>query len=970
MNPVLYPKGSTSFSTLGKGTLGEAIHCYVDEKINDYFTLELAYPVNGEYADEFELDDIIAASVKGYSLRQLFRITRIERDQATITIHANHLSYQLNSIPVNTFTASSASSAMSGIKSNSATTNPFNFSSQITSSTQFSVETPMTARSALLGSGGVASTYGGELLFNNYNVTLVTRRGGTSDSNLLYGKNIVSLKRDISADDLCTGLLGYYKKDDTVVTANVVTTSTVSNYAYSRIAIVDLSSEFDSTPTVAQLTTKAQEKLNGMGVGSHIDSVSVDPIFVNLYYDDVPEQIEIGDSIDVNYEPMGVAYTARITAYQWDVIMERYTSVVVGKESESLADYIVSGGSTSVAAGGSGGGGATIVIDSAMSDTSQNAVMNRTIKLYVDGLAGTKVDKETGKGLSTNDFNNALLTKLNGIATGAEVNVQSNWAETDSTSDAYIQNKPTIPTVNNGTLTINVNGTGVGTFSANQSSDTTANITVPTKTSELTNDSGYVSGVDHASATNWGTVTFTSNEPGVGYSTIGYSSGGSNVTSNLAKVDSSTNTISGNILPAPTTSVRGGVTINYESDGSLSIDGNKVAPLVAPSNKISPDFLPDVDKWNGVSLTMSNTGAGNKYVPVLSSTSATTANLSKTTTSPNDIGHIPVYDGDGWLYANTIDSSADGKAVANKTYVDTKVSSISVPTKTSDLTNDSGFITSSALPTKTSDLTNDSGFLTQVTSSNVTQALGYLPVKNIKDSEGNYFTKNSSAEVTLTGATTSNYGLVKVDDTMSDSSTNPVQNSVIKSYIDSHEGDKTWYGECSTASSTSTKTVTIDGFPSTLYAGLQVSIKFTNSNSISGTTTPTLRINGGTAVTIVRYGTTTAGSSSDTSWNAGAVVNMVYDGTYWVITNWVNSVYSVISQGGIEGSGNVVSGLITGQRFTQGFEARISNYHDSTKQDLANLVTSVSSSSTDTQYPSAKCLYDLVGDIETLLTSI
>ena len=35
--------------------------------------------------------------------------------------------------------------------------------------------------------------------------------------------------------------------------------------------------------------------------------------------------------------------------------------------------------------------------------------------------------------------------KLDGIASGAEVNVQSNWNETDNTSDAFIQNKPTIP---------------------------------------------------------------------------------------------------------------------------------------------------------------------------------------------------------------------------------------------------------------------------------------------------------------------------------------------------------------------------------------------------------------------------------------------------------------------------------------------------------------------------------------------
>lgn len=34
------------------------------------------------------------------------------------------------------------------------------------------------------------------------------------------------------------------------------------------------------------------------------------------------------------------------------------------------------------------------------------------------------------------------------------------------------------------------------------------------------------------------------------------------------------------------------------------------------------------------------------------------------------------------------------------------------------------------------------------------------------------------------------------------------------------------------------------------------------------------------------------------------------------------------------------------------------------------LVTSISSSSTDAQYPSAKCVYDLIGDIETLLAAI
>ena len=41
-----------------------------------------------------------------------------------------------------------------------------------------------------------------------------------------------------------------------------------------------------------------------------------------------------------------------------------------------------------------------------------------------------------------NNFTNADKNKLDGIESGAEANVQANWNETNSSSDAYIQNKP------------------------------------------------------------------------------------------------------------------------------------------------------------------------------------------------------------------------------------------------------------------------------------------------------------------------------------------------------------------------------------------------------------------------------------------------------------------------------------------------------------------------------------------------
>lgn len=77
-------------------------------------------------------------------------------------------------------------------------------------------------------------------------------------------------------------------------------------------------------------------------------------------------------------------------------------------------------------------------------------------------LAG-KVNTEAGKGLSTNDFTNADQTKLTGIAAGAEVNVING---------------------------ITVNGTAAPV------TNKVAAITTPTKTSELTNDSGYITAAE------------------------------------------------------------------------------------------------------------------------------------------------------------------------------------------------------------------------------------------------------------------------------------------------------------------------------------------------------------------------------------------------------------------------------------------------------------------------------------------
>lgn len=85
-----------------------------------------------------------------------------------------------------------------------------------------------------------------------------------------------------------------------------------------------------------------------------------------------------------------------------------------------------------------------------------------------------------------------LATFTANAATDVTANVVVPTKTSDLQNDSGFITSSAIPAVNNGTLTIQKNGTTVQTFTANSSTDKTANIEVPTKVSELENDSGYL----------------------------------------------------------------------------------------------------------------------------------------------------------------------------------------------------------------------------------------------------------------------------------------------------------------------------------------------------------------------------------------------------------------------------------------------------------------------------------------------
>lgn len=149
-----------------------------------------------------------------------------------------------------------------------------------------------------------------------------------------------------------------------------------------------------------------------------------------------------------------------------------------------------------------------IVIDSDLSTSSTHAVENRVITTALNTKQNTISDLETiranAAAWATAVQPWASLSVLDNTATGYQtawdvanaIAWKANVADlaTVATSWNYndLINKPTQTVVNDSTITISKNGTTVDSFTTNAASAKTIDISVPTKTSDLNNDSWYI----------------------------------------------------------------------------------------------------------------------------------------------------------------------------------------------------------------------------------------------------------------------------------------------------------------------------------------------------------------------------------------------------------------------------------------------------------------------------------------------
>ena len=349
--PILYSATETDFSNNGLGILGDCVSCEVTEEANGIFELAMQYPMGGIHYEDIADRSIIKAKADQFRDPQLFRVYAISKPMSGIvTVLAEHISYDLSGIPVKPFSASTVSSALAGLKNNAVVNCPFDFWTDKATSANFNVPIPASIRSRLCGvAGSILDVYGGEYEFDNYTVKLHNNRGMNRGVSIRYGKNLTDIKQDQNCSNVATGIYPYWAGDVSGSTVLVQLPEKIVNapgtYNFVKIRTLDLSSEFETQPTVDQLRAKTESYIRANSIG--VPSVSLTVSFAQLEQTEeykhlkLLERVGLFDTVNVEFPALGVSATAKAVKIVYDSLMDKVKLITLGSVRSNIADTVV-----------------------------------------------------------------------------------------------------------------------------------------------------------------------------------------------------------------------------------------------------------------------------------------------------------------------------------------------------------------------------------------------------------------------------------------------------------------------------------------------------------------------------------------------------------------------------------------------------------------------------------------------------
>ena len=331
----------------GKGQI-ECINPLVTENLNGSFELEFDCAISEKYFSLLKVGGLLKCKAnQQLNSMQMFRIYYISKAiNGVVTVKAQHITYDLSGTVVKPFTATGASSAVSGMLTNVIGTTPFTMTTDITNTvSNFTLDIPRSFRECLGGyEGSLLDVFRGEYEWDNLTVKMLAHRGADNGVRIAYGKNLTDLTQEENNENVYDAVYGYAIVDDTFYPPSGIYNKTGATNP--KVKIVDFSGDYQSgdTPSQADLYSKAQTYATNNDI--EVPNVNIKVSFVPLwqteeYKDILPlERVSLGDTVHVFFEKLGVTATARIIKTVWNVNLNRYEEIELGSARANLNTVI------------------------------------------------------------------------------------------------------------------------------------------------------------------------------------------------------------------------------------------------------------------------------------------------------------------------------------------------------------------------------------------------------------------------------------------------------------------------------------------------------------------------------------------------------------------------------------------------------------------------------------------------------
>ena len=359
MIPILFPYNATEFVTHGIGDLTETMRCESTVNSEGEYELELEYPADGFYTSQLTIDNIIIAKVNDHGPNQAFRIYGIEKTiNSSILVHAQHISYDLANLIVRDYKATTCIQAVAGLPLNLVNQDVFGFTfyTDVTAEAQnvdheFKLDEPSSLRSALLdGDSSIKGTFGGDLIFNNHSVQLLSVGGADRGVLVEYGIDMIDMSQEENISEMITGVYPFWRGkpgqddpeyetwdelhpdgDDMFIYGDI-------QYApgtFKRQRIVPLNvNEYwveDNHPNKSNVNSIAQDWIAANEIGQP-------EINLTVSYADLKKNknVRLHDAITVRFVKIGIDVKAKVVSYKYDTLRERCIEIEVGKAKPSI----------------------------------------------------------------------------------------------------------------------------------------------------------------------------------------------------------------------------------------------------------------------------------------------------------------------------------------------------------------------------------------------------------------------------------------------------------------------------------------------------------------------------------------------------------------------------------------------------------------------------------------------------------